>query len=164
MTHTEKLLTSFVLVLASYCYILNGYASAAIFLNIVALTNLLLEYSIHAILKNYLSFIFFSILYLYLSYSAHLEEIYSGFNIVLLLSVATFTAMKNSSFSALRTVLKVVCYIGGTFICLAFILPSAYNNFFFTRIMIIILIFCPFLTTYAQKYIAVISLKVSHKR
>ena len=111
MKQHEKLLLCETLYLVAYGYILNGYTAAAIFLAVIPLFIMILEHSLEDLLKHYLSFLFFSGLFLYFSYIYRIEESYKGFSFILLLHISTCSFMTSYSFSALRYFLKINFYL-----------------------------------------------------
>lgn len=164
MKQHEKLLLCETLYLLAYGYILNGYTAAAIFLAVIPLFIIILEHSLEDLLKHYLSFLFFAVLSLYFSYIFHIEESYKGFSLILLLNTCTCSFMANYSFATLRHFLKVNFYLSTIFLCLCFVLGDLYDGFFIQKIIIILLIFCPFFTSYIQKIISAFSLKHAKER
>ena len=72
--------------------------------------------------------------------------------------------MANYSFATLRHFLKVNFYLSTIFLCLCFVLGDLYDGFFIERIIIVLLIFCPFFTSYIQKIISAFSLKHAKER
>ena len=164
MKQHEKLLLCETLYLLAYGYILNGYTAAAIFLAVIPLFIMILEHSLEDLLKHYLSFLFFSGLFLYFSYIYRIEESYKGFSLILLLHISTCSFMTSYSFSALRYFLKINFYLSTIFLRLCFVLGDLYDGFFIQRIIIILLIFSPFFTSYIQKLISAFSLKHAKER
>lgn len=163
MSQKQKALICETLFLFAFGYILAGYKAAAIFVSLVSLFIVSSDETLHAIKKHYLSFIFFSILYLYLSYIFHIEEDYPGFNVIILLQSCLCSCMAENHVTKLRYIFRTNIYLLGTFICLAFVLLDLYDSFFFQRIIMILLIFCPYFTCLLQKELSSISIEISRK-
>lgn len=163
MNPKQKRLICETLFLFAFGYILSGYKAAAIFASLISLFVISSEETLYALKKHYLSFILFSILYLYLSYVFHIEEDNPGFNIVVLLQSCLCSCMSESRNTDLKYIFKTNIYLLGTFICLAFVLLDLYDSFFFQRIIMVLLIFCPYFTCILQKELSSISIIISHK-
>ncbi len=163
MNKKEKLLLCEILFILSFIYILDGNTAPAIFVALLSFFIVITDLSITSFKKHYLSCIFFSIFFLYLSYIFRIEESVRGFNIIVLLQSCLCSLIAEYSFKELKFMCKVNLYLFGTFICLAFALLDLYDAFFFQRIIMIILIFCPYFTSYIQKVLANISLYFAQK-
>ncbi len=163
MNKKEKLLLAEILFIISFTYILDGNQAVSIFIALLSFLTVITDLSISSFKKHYLSCLLFSIAFLYLSYIFRIEESVKGFNIIVLLQSCLCSFIAEYSFRELRFICKINLYLFGTFICLAFVLLDLYDAFFFQRIIMIVLIFCPYFTSYLQKIVANISLSLAQK-
>ncbi len=163
MNKKEKLLLAEILFIISFTYILDGNQAVAIFIALLSFLTIITDLSISSFKKHYLSCLLFSIAFLYLSYIFRIEESVKGFNIIVLLQSCLCSFIAEYSFRELRFICKINLYLFGTFICLAFVLLDLYDAFFFQRIIMIVLIFCPYFTSYLQKIMANIFFNLTQK-
>ena len=163
MNKKEKLLLCEILFILSFTYILDANVAFAIFLALLSFLIVITDLSISSFKKHYLSCLLFSIIFLYLSYIFRIEESVRGFNIIVLLQSCLCSLIEEYSFRELRFMCKINLYLFGTFICLAFVLLDLYDTFFFQRIIMIVLIFCPYFTSILQKIMANISFNLAQK-
>ena len=163
MNKKEKLLLAEILFIISFTYILDGNQTVAIFIALLSFLTIITDLSISSFKKHYLSCLLFSIAFLYLSYIFRIEESVKGFNIIVLLQSCLCSFIAEYSFRELRFICEINLYLFGTFICLAFVLLDLYDAFFFQRIIMIVLIFCPYFTSYLQKIMANISFNLTQK-
>ncbi len=163
MNKKEKLLLAEILFIISFTYILDGNQAVSIFIALLSFLTVITDLSISSFKKHYLSCLLFSIAFLYLSYIFRIEESVKGFNIIVLLQSCLCSFIAEYSFRELRFICKINLYLFGTFICLAFVLLDLYDAFFFQRIIMIVLIFCPYFTSYLQKIMANIFFNLTQK-
>lgn len=151
MPYKSKLLINIGVMFLSFSYAMNGYIGPSIVFGIISILYSVTLHSWKSFVRQYLYIILISLGNIYLSHKFQLDVDMPSFNFLIVANVATMYVMSDSSFSALRYVLKIISGIALSMLCFYWIMPN--HAFFYEILIILYLIFSPIFLAYVHKIV-----------